>query len=215
MNKKIFIDLDGPLIDGVERHYGCYSYILKKLGYKPIKKADYWNAKRNMQSRLDLLKLSGCESLYDEFVSLWLELIESDPFIALDQIQDEALNELDRWKAKGYEIYLVTLRQNQEQLRAQLYDLELFSRLDKVFRVDYQQGGAGKAAIIMSEFPSDDFESSIWIGDTEADTKAARTLGCKLCLITNGLRNEGVLKAHEPDWLCSSIKDISSKNIIN
>ena len=70
--RQIFLDLDGPVLDGKERHYFCYRKILKKLGFEPVGIDEYWASKREKGNRRDLLKRSGAERAYDKFFAEWI-----------------------------------------------------------------------------------------------------------------------------------------------
>ena len=47
----------------------------------------------------------------------------------------------------------------------------------------------------------------ILIGDTETDIEAGKHLGYTTIAITNGIRNEKILKCSDPDHMYSSISD--------
>src|SRR5882724_7039058 len=135
--KKIFLDLDGPLLDGRERHYFCYRTILEKFGFAPVGISEFWEKKRARVNRRDLLKLSGAENIYDDFLAAWLALIESPQALALDKVQDGAVDCLQSWKERKIEIILVTLRKNRQAAEDQLERLGLRRFLDKVLVCDH------------------------------------------------------------------------------
>ena len=194
--KQIFLDLDGPLLDGRERHYCCYKTILERHGYKPIAIDEYWAKKRDMLNRRDLLDLSCAAKIYDIFLEEWLSMIETPEMLALDKVQDGALECLRNWKAQGIALTLVTMRKNKSGLEAQLDATSLRVCLDAVFACDHAEGGEGKAAAVRSLY-SDviSLRNALWVGDTEADWTAARLLGCAVILVSNGLRSESYLKS--------------------
>jgi phosphoglycolate phosphatase-like HAD superfamily hydrolase len=204
--EKIFLDLDGPLLNGKERHYRCYKDILEKHGYTPIAIDEYWEKKRSLFNRRDLLDLSGAGKIYDLFVEDWLLMIETPEMLSLDKVQDGALECLQNWKVQGMVLTLVTLRKNKSGLEAQLNITGLRSYLDAVLACDYAEGGEGKAAAVLNLY-SDviSLRNALWVGDTEADWTAAKLLGCNVILVANGLRNESYLK---------SLGDVSVKSSI-
>ncbi len=194
--KQIFLDLDGPLLDGKERHYHCYRSILEKFGFKPIGIDEYWETKRALVNRRDLLKMSGAEDIYDDFLAEWLLMIESPDVLALDKVQEGAVDCLRGWKEQGIELVLVTLRKDKRALEEQLNLMGLRRFLDVVLVCDHATGGEGKADAVQKLFQGKLLsENALWIGDTEADWEAAKSLGCSVVLLSNGLRNEAYLRS--------------------
>lgn len=210
--KQIFLDLDGPLLDGKERHYSCYRSILEKFGFKPIGIDEYWETKRALVNRRDLLKMSGAEDIYDNFLAEWLLMIESPNMLALDKVQEGAVDCLCGWKERGIELVLVTLRKDKRALEDQLKLLELRPYLDVVLVCDHAEGGEGKADAVRNLIQRKILnEHALWIGDTEADWEAAKSLGCGVVLLSNGLRNEAYLRTLEGAVVkpsITSLKDI-------
>lgn len=194
--KQIFLDLDGPLLDGKERHYHCYLSILEKNGFKPLSIDEYWGHKRALVNRRVLLNMSGAGMIYDEFLVAWLSMIESPDMLELDNVQEGAVDCLRDWKKLGIELTLVTMRKNRQALEEQLKSTGLRKYLDTVLICDHEEGGIGKAAAVREFFHGRiNLAEVMWIGDTEADWEAARSIGCKVVLLSNGLRSEEYLKS--------------------
>ena len=194
--KQIFLDLDGPLLDGKERHYFCYRSILEKFGFEPIGIDEYWEKKRALVNRRDLLRMSGAEDIYDDFLAEWLLMIESPDVLALDKVQEGAVDCLRGWKEQGIELVLVTLRKDKRALEEQLKLMGLRQFLDVVLVCDHAEGGEGKADAVRSMFQGKLFKKhALWVGDTEADWEAAKSLGCGVVLLSNGLRNDAYLRS--------------------
>jgi len=207
--KQIFLDLDGPLLDGKERHYHCYKHILDKYGYQPIPIKDYWKSKRDMFNRRALLDLSGAGEIYDVFLEDWLSMIETPQMLALDKVQYGAKERLLKWKNEGISLSLVTMRKNALGLDMQLKATGLRQYLDAVFMCDHNEGGEGKAAAVRHMcFDDDIIRKTHWIGDTEVDWAAAKSLGCAATLLSNGLRSETYLNSLEGVAVKSSIREL-------
>jgi phosphoglycolate phosphatase-like HAD superfamily hydrolase len=205
--QQIFLDLDGPLLDGKYRHYSCYSYIMKKYGFSAIALDEYWEKKRLLLNRRDLLQLSDADSIYDEYLSEWLSLIETKELLALDRVQEGALDCLQAWKSLGVNLVLVTLRKNKEAVEEQLRLQGLAEFLDTILVCDHVSGGLGKANAVRN---CQDIrimpENSVWIGDTEVDWEAARSLGVDIILVENGLRNKMYLEQMHGSTVVPSIQ---------
>jgi phosphoglycolate phosphatase-like HAD superfamily hydrolase len=211
--RQIFLDLDGPLLDGKAKHYYCYQSILMKYGFKPINVDKYWEMKRARVNRRELLSISGAEEIYDDFLASWLEIIESPEALAFDKVQEGAFDCLHDWKKRRIPVILVTRRKNKQALEEQLKRLELRSFLDAVLVCDHG-GGSGKADAVRKMYPAQIYsENTLWIGDTEDDWEASISLGCKVVLLSNGLRNEEFLGSLEGALVRPSI--VSVKDCIS
>lgn len=209
---RIFLDLDGPLLDGKARHYQCYSTILERLGFAPIGIEEYWASKRSLVDRKTLLKASGAEAIYDQFLAAWLDLIETPEMLALDVVQEGAVACLQAWKEQRIEVVLVTMRKEVGALKQQLEATGLGRFLDAIIVCDHARGAAGKAHGARS-FLRDGIDGarSIWIGDTEVDWEAARLLGCRAVLLANGLRSRAHLEALGGAAVMASILDLQAR----
>ena len=209
---RLFIDLDGPLLDGKRKHYYCYHRILEKYDFRPINIEEYWKKKREMIKPLDLLKYSGAEDIYHKYLTEWLELIESPYALSLDKVQDGAINCLDNWKSCGFEMILVTMRKNKHALELQLSSTGLENFFHTVLICDNATNGVGKAGAVRSMFyESLPMDHSWWIGDTEADWEAAHLLGWQILMVANGLRSAECLSKYRN---CKIFPSISSIEII-
>jgi phosphoglycolate phosphatase-like HAD superfamily hydrolase len=141
--------------------------------------------------------MSDAEEIYEEFLDLWLALIESPDALALDKVQDGVFDCLREWKKNGIELILVTMRTNKHALEKQMKRLKLHSFMVATLICDHAKGGPGKADAVRKMYPNNKrfTDDGIWIGDTEADWEAARSLGCEVVLISDGLRNEEYLSS--------------------
>lgn len=212
--KQIFIDLDGPLLDGKERHYFCYRTILVKFGFEPIGIDAYWRKKRERCDRRVLLSMSGAEGIYDDFLAAWLRLIESPEALELDKVQDGAIDCLIDWKKKKIELLLVTMRKNKQALEEQLKRLGLRPLLDGVLVCDHADGGLGKADAVRKMYSGQKIKKdAVWIGDTEVDWEAAKSIGCNIVLISNGLRSEEYLTSLGDALVVPSIASLKDKDL--
>lgn len=210
--KKIFLDLDGPLLDGKERHYQCYRNILESSGFKPIGIEEYWGKKRALLNRRDLLNISGAEEIYDDFLAAWLSMIETPDMLALDKVQEGAIDCMRIWREQGVELVLVTMRKNMRALEEQLLSTGLRQFLDAVLVSSHAEGGEGKANRVRDTYSTKQFvKNALWIGDTEADWSAAQSLGCDVVLVSNGLRNEEYLKSLGSSKVIPSIKSLKNE----
>lgn len=208
--KKIFLDLDGPILEGKNRHYKCYEQILTQHGYSPLPIEEYWKLKRARCNRLELLKYSNATSIYDEFLETWLNVIEEKNILKLDEVQHGVHQCLQEWKDQEIELLLVTLRSNHENLIEQLKNLSLFEYFDEILICKHAKGGEGKAEAVRKQGRDQNISSALWIGDTEIDWEAARELGCPVMLVSNGLRDEAYLQTLQGATVKNSISEVSN-----
>lgn len=204
----IILDLDGPLLDGINRHYRCYSQILNRHGFIPIARERYWRLKRQRYPQPSIAALSNAHSLTGSFRQEWLELIESQEMLSHDQLQPGVLNVLREWQASGIRLILATMRNHRRNTIHQLEVTGLFNYLDDVCITGAHEFGV-KAAAVSRRITANC--SAVWVGDTEVDIRAARELGIPSFAVTCGLRDEALLAKEKPDALLSDICEVASR----
>lgn len=204
MSKKfdlIFLDLDGPILEGIDRHYSCYLSILEDHGGKPIDKESYWSMKRKRVSRRKLLEDSQFGSSYGVFAKAWLERIESEEFLKLDRLKPFVVETIEAWKESLVErVELVTMRQCKARLLVQLDELGVLESLDEVTVCPPAREKTKFEALKNREF-----HSAVFIGDTEEDIKTAKLLGIPSVGILNGLREKEFL---DSEMYAAELKDV-------
>lgn len=199
----IVIDLDGPLLEGRDRHYRVYSEILSGWGYDRLPIEKYWELKREGPGALLLLEQTGAGRLVAEFSEAWLEMIELPEMLSLDKLQPGVPEKLNHWRERGFRLIIATQRQDRTNLYRQLRDLSLDSYFDRV--VLCETGGTGRAKATTCLREASEFNPVAWIGDTGVDIEAARVCGCPCWAVTCGLRSHGYLARRGPDFLCDNL----------
>jgi len=187
----IFIDLDGPILDGKYKHYKCYADIINKYGGKPIDIESYWNMKRSKIKRTILLEMSNFQSDYSTFYEEWLENIEKVQYLELDVIKPFAKETLNQWKKVVNNIILVTMRQNRENLIYQLGKLNILNVFNEIITCSPLITNSKYEAL-----KGKDFGNAVFIGDTEEDMNTAKALNITSIAVTNGLRQKEFLSAN-------------------
>ncbi len=112
----IFLDLDGPILEGKFRHYACYKDIIKKYGGNALEIDYYWELKRNKITRDIILEKSNFQESYEIFFKEWMISIENEKYLNLDILKPEVVETLKSWRNITDKIVLVTMRQNREYL---------------------------------------------------------------------------------------------------
>ena len=211
MISTLVLDLDGPLLDGMRRHYRCYSDILEERGFRPIPVERYWEMKRYRVNRRVLLECSDALSLYDEFLETWIDRIETREYLELDRLQHNVTNILSKWKEGELRLLLATMRNNPRNLTWQLDMLNLRRFFDDVVVVGSGHDGANKASQVKPKMTGLCVDSVVWVGDTEVDVAAARELGVRVCTLTCGLRTEEYLVSVSPDCIEPDLHSFAEK----
>ena len=197
----VILDLDGPVLDGMNRHYQCYRDILDDHGVTPIPLDLYWEMKRSRVDRKQLLYLSNAVELYDLFLASWIDRIETKQLLELDRLQYNVAAILTHWKQSNMRLLLATLRRNHANLHWQLETLgikNLFDEIIAIGNVGQQQSKADAVKAYIRDTPLCEI---IWIGDTEVDIHAAQELGIAVCGLACGLRTDEYLDSLQPDCL--------------
>lgn len=179
----IFLDLDGPVLEGRERHYACYRDIIVSHGGQPLDIDTYWSLKRQKTTRDAILLQSGFHAAYDVFMTEWMNRIETPLYLAFDRPKPDIHNQLRRLKTHARHTYLVTMRHNRDALLRQLDDLDLTSSFDMI--VDCPPMDKDTKYNKLKHL---NFKRALVIGDTEEDVKTAALLRVPCIGISNGLR---------------------------
>lgn len=204
----VVFDLDGPLLEGRNRHYACYSGILQRAGYDPVPLEQYWEAKRNLIPASEVLGRSGAVGYYSEFKRLWLAEIESEEMLARDHLQCGAVEMLRRVSLAGHGAVIATLRQHSDRARNEVKRLGILDFIDELMVSPHTEAAGGKAKRVLAHARRQGLKPLIWVGDTEVDAEAAASLGVPCALVTNGLRSAGVLRGLPSLGMFSSLNEI-------
>jgi phosphoglycolate phosphatase-like HAD superfamily hydrolase len=209
MISTLVLDLDGPLLDGMQRHYRCYRDILEKHKCEPLPVECYWQMKRQKVDQRVLLECSGALPIYDQFLRAWNTEIETRKYLELDKLQYNVINILSKWKERCIRLVLATMRNNPSNLTWQLGTLNIGRFFDDVVRVG--SDGATKASAVKPKLEGLRVDRVIWVGDTEVDIAAAREIGVRVCALTCGLRTEGYLAGLFPDHVEPDLQSFAEK----
>jgi phosphoglycolate phosphatase-like HAD superfamily hydrolase len=212
--KCMVLDLDGPILEGVDRHHTVYREILLENGFQPLPRDAYWELKKSLVNRRQMLAMSQAETLYDAFLRAWLARIELKQYLQLDTLQPGVLEVLHRWRERGIRLILATMRSNEAHLHWQLQELglrEYFADVVVVAEPAATHGriGQSKAAGVRGLVEGLPPDSVIWVGDTEADMQAAQELGVRSAAVLCGLRTEAFLRTFHPDTIVRNLPELA------
>lgn len=206
----IIFDLDGPILDGSRKHHECYSDILRLLNCEPLPLSQYWELKRRMIPRDEVLALSGAEKHYERFVEDWHQLIETEKYLRFDVVQPHVHEVLNVLRKSSHRLLLVTMRNNPQTLTTQLSNLNLDEYFETIQAVSSKKGRDSKVEAIERILERTSAAECLWVGDTEADIVPAKSLGIACCAITSGIRERCLLEALAPNYLIDSLSELLS-----
>lgn len=196
---KIFMDLDGTLLDVSERNHTVYAELVREFGGTPLNKTVYWELKRQKAKWPELLPKSGLSpDTQTAFLDRFIAIIETPPYLRLDKLFDDAVPTLDAL-SRRFPCTLVSLRRNEATLLQELAWLGVRKHFHKVLTGHSESDGYDKKIeLIKSELGND---KGVIIGDTEADIVTGKELGLVTIAVTSGIRGEQFLRALEPDYI--------------
>lgn len=215
VNRNIFIDFDGTLVDIAPRHYRVYRKCVEKMGGTPLDRKKYWELKRDNISWNELLLISGLEiNNRDDYLELFIDRIESLEELYRDELFVDSLSALKKLSSNDNKLYLLSLRRNSDALDKQIEKLGIECFFEEILsgHSDTKEGTLLKKADIIKQ-TIDNPEDSIIVGDTEADVAAAQQLNATSIALLSGIRSKKFLKSMEPDYLVDSIGDVANINL--
>ena len=215
VNRNIFIDFDGTLVDIAPRHYRVYRKCVEKMGGTPLDRKKYWELKRDNISWNELLLISGLEiNNKDDYLELFIDRIESLEELYRDELFVDSLSALKKLSSNDNKLYLLSLRRNSDALDKQIEKLGIECFFEEILsgHSDTKEGTLLKKADIIKQ-TIDNPKDSIIVGDTEADVAAAQQLNATSIALLSGIRSKKFLKSMEPDYLVDGIGDVANINL--
>lgn len=210
--KYIFLDLDGPVLDGKQKHYNCYKNIVEEMGGIAIDIETYWEEKRNGNNKKIVMEYSGLSDCvkYEMFISEWKKRIETISYLKFDTLKPQVKEVLYKVRKICDRLILVTMRNNMQNLIWQLKSLEIYESFDDIIACNSGDKDI-KYKAIMNKYLNEDIKESLVIGDTEVDLYTADRLGANFIGIINGIRNEKVFQKSKSYY---EMKDFLNEEIV-
>lgn len=219
----LFVDLDGTVVDDRRRHHAAYVATLERSDVKgvPIPEREYWFWKQNQGRVDDLIRRSRVfPTKHELYRERFEQLLESPDYLELDVLRPGTETFLSRVYTKT-PIVLVTQRRNGSALEEQLDELGIRKYFVTVLhgapdRAALRRGPASKARgihkadLVRARYKIPPSES-VWIGDTETDREAARSLGYRSILLEGGHRAKPKLVKAAPDRVVSDLSETLSE----
>lgn len=200
---KIFLDLDGTILDIKYKCYRLYVNVLSHGGFYTVDVSTYWKMKRNKISEEEIASKTTTPIFAKYYAKKCVSLIETIDYLILDSVLDGVYAILDRWSS-DHDLYLVTSRRNEVNLNHQL---SLFD-LHRYFKRVYSSGELQIKKEDLIKHEVSDQAGCVIIGDTELDIEVGKILSIKTIAVTSGAREKHVLEKTCPDVLTKSICDL-------
>lgn len=185
-------DIDGTLVNSKLRHSVLLKDILIKYG-KTIPanfEDDYINSKcSGLSTKHYLIKKLGLDEELSQRITVeWVEKIEKEEYLMLDELYDDSIPTLESLFKKN-KIYFLSSRSQPSLLKQELIHLDIMKYADKLLISRPADGASGKAKYIKKLKDENADIEILVIGDTEIDYKAAVSANVKYYILNRGFRN--------------------------
>lgn len=176
---KIYIDLDGTIIDVFDRYCGILNQYLASFGVK-IPRSDYVRMRHDGVNEQDMPKqLLGRDIPFDDYRTFKLSRLESAQWLEKDSI----IGDISRLKEYPFEYAIITQRNNRDAALAQIEKLGLDRYFDEIIVVAPQKGVNSKAEYLKGKVTAGD----CIIGDSRTELECAEILGIRGFFVKSGL----------------------------
>ena len=207
MQKNIFLDLDGTLLDVGQRLYGLFMELVPEASFTYD---EYWKIKRARTNQNDLLgkHFNYAPEKITSFKKSWLEKVEEEARLALDtpfEKTGDFLSEI----AQNHNLYVVTARQNPSFVSQQLQRLGWSEYFKQVL---VTQQASSKADLIRKAVTVN--ATDIFVGDTGEDIATAKELGTISVAVCSGFLSREILQEYKPDYLINSLTDLHETRLL-
>ncbi len=189
---KIFIDLDGTLVDPTDRIFGIFKNLVPEC---QLSKNDYWKLKKNGMSNHSILqkRFNYLNNQIKDFHDKWMLKIEEINWLRKDKLFNgvkESLKQLNNTS----ELYLLTNRRKTNLVYSQLKNLNI----DIYFKEILVAGKLGKSEILKKIT----LNKQDWIiGDTVDDIKVGKNNNILTASVSSGVSSKDYLLKNNPDLI--------------
>lgn len=210
----LFLDLDGTVIDDAKKHYETYAALLRDPEFRgvPMPQREYWADKLDGKSWQDAARAARLfPTKFEAFRKAFEDYVESPEMLSYDSLRTGVDTFLGKMFTK-VPIVLVTQRHSHPELLAQLDKLKVRKYFVEVLsgappherKPTPKTRGEAKAELVKKRYrmpPTD----SLWLGDSETDVHAARSLGWEVYLVEGGHLNRRRQIEADPDRLVADL----------
>lgn len=201
---KIFLDLDGTVIDSKMRLYHLFQVLVRDSNLTFEK---YWELKMSGYNHEIILKeqFNHNELQILDFKSKWMNMIETSEMLILDKCFEYTVRTLSNLSSVA-ELYIVTDRQFKDRAIQQLKHLGIFDFFCDIY-VTEQKINKSELILSIHNITKNDY----FVGDTGHDILSGKKIGAQTVAVLSGFMNRSSLIKYEPDYLVESIEELKFK----
>lgn len=201
-------DLDGTILDCRQRQVALMRKLVAAESGLQFNEHAYWRTKREGHANGKALIEAGIpESRIKPLCDAWIEAIEDDEWLTLDERLPGAADALRSAHDSGIELVIITARQRATGVHQALLRLELDKMITQVCVVSPISGVDKQKAAHLR-----DFKAELFFGDSETDYAAAQLAGIEFAAVACGQRNAEFLRALGATTY-SSLQDAVAENL--
>lgn len=180
-----FVDLDGTLLDSMERHYKVLLSAFSHFSFEvKVTYLDFYNLKRDGNSTKDICIISGYNNDEVECIGYyWGQHIEDNKFLLYDKLFSDALPFL-KYISKQFSVIILTARNN-DYVLTQLKNTNIPLYVSNIKLVNPIHAFKHKKEYISNM----GYENSICVGDTENEYRIHEELGIDTYILNRGFRS--------------------------
>jgi phosphoglycolate phosphatase-like HAD superfamily hydrolase len=216
---RIITDFDGPIMDISDRYYHVYQLCLKTVKYpeqnlNELSKDKFWSLKRAKIREKDIGIISGLdEKQAQNFAKMRQEIVHNLSYLPYDKTVPGAIEILEKWQTKGFNLVVMTMRLNKElDFALKQYNLGRFFEEHQRYCLanDYVKSAdiEDKPVLMGKALQELSPQEETWmIGDTEADLVAAKTHNIKVIAVLSGIRDRLQLEKYQPDYIVADLRE--------
>ncbi|MFN3926856.1 MAG: HAD family hydrolase [Pseudanabaenaceae cyanobacterium] len=203
-NYVIGIDLDGTIVDCYPRQVKVTKYILEVLSLEAtVDTNTLWHYKRRGYTTADAMLAQGVNpSAVKLFKDMWLEIIERDEWLVLDQPFPWAKDALEKLVMLNFTLVLVTARQRESGVYQLLAQNSLVHFFKEVHIVTAINAIAEKTSILLRIKPF------TYCGDSEVDAIAADQAQISFVGVISGQRSKDCLQQYPHKVILNNISEL-------
>lgn len=202
---RYIFDLDGTLIDSSERMYRLFCELIPE---STLTKEEYWSYKRDKVNHKKLIEMLYPHIPFDAFERKWMQLIEADTYLCMDQNYADTIEVLSLLYDRGHELYLLTARQYKDGLLKELTRLGIIDFFDCIMTTE----GKYTKEDILRKYSLNNKElliaDNIFISDMGKDIELGNKFGFYTIAITHGFMSEEKLVEYNPKRIIHELSEI-------
>jgi phosphoglycolate phosphatase-like HAD superfamily hydrolase len=139
-----------------------------------------------------------------DFKKSWLENIENEKYLHLDNLFPFTISTLESFKEMGFSLYIITARQNRLTTLKQLLSMGLTDFFTDCFIASAPKTKAEEIRLQGIQLSTND----VIVGDTLEDVGTAKSLNIKSVSVLSGFYNMAALLDSNPDYIARDISQI-------